>query len=396
MIVETRTGRRWLTMALAGMTAAGLLSACHPKESGAREGKGQGRNRAALVTVAPVQVKDVPLQLKAIGNVEAYSTVAVRALIGGQLEAVHFQQGQDVRKGDRLFTIDARPLKAELAQAEAALARDKAQERNAAEQLRRYGALYKEGGVSDEQYDQFRTNLAAIQATVAASRANVENARVQLGYATITAPVSGRTGTLQVHAGNLVRANDTAPLVTINQLSPIYVTFSVPQKDLPEITRYQAQGRIKVAAALPGTDAFTEEGTLTFVENAIDATTGTIKLRATFENAAKRLWPGQFVKVAVTLTTQPRVTVVPARAVQTSQQGEFVYVLQADQTVEARPVVTGQGNAGDAVIREGLKPGERVVTDGQLQLKPGAKVQVYDPAAPAKGEKGGKKREAAE
>lgn len=388
MIAETspRTPHRWLTMALAGLTAAGVLSACHPKEPGAKEGKG-GRQRAALVTVAPVQVKDVPLQLKAIGNVEAYSTVAVRALVGGQLEKVHFEQGQDVRKGDPLFTIDARPLRATLAQAEAALARDLAQEKNASEQLKRYGALYKDGGVSEEQYDQFRTNLLAIRATVAASRANVENARVQLGYATITAPVSGRTGTLQVHPGNLVRANDTTPMVTINQVSPIYVTFSLPQKDLPDVTRYQAQGRIKVAAALPGADAFTEEGTLSFVENAIDATTGTIKLRATFPNADKRLWPGQFVKVAVTLTTLPQVPVVPGRAVQNSQQGEFVYVLKADQTVEARPVVTGQENAGETVIREGLAAGEQVVTDGHLQLKPGAKVQVNDPRSAPKASK---------
>lgn len=393
MSIETSQGR-WWSLALAGAIALGALSACAPKEPGAKDGKGGGRKREALVTVAPAQEKDVPLQLRAIGNVEAYSTVAVRALVGGQLQAVHFRQGQDVRKGDRLFTIDARPMQAALAQAEAALARDRAQEKNAAEQLRRYTALYQEGGVSQEQYEQFRTNLAALRATVEASRANVENARVQLGYATVTAPLSGRTGTLQVHAGNLVRANDTTPLVTINQVSPIYVTFSLPQKDLPDVNRYQGEGRIKVTAAVPGAEQLTEEGSLTFVENAIDPTTGTIKLRATFPNAAKRLWPGQFVKVAVTLTTMPRVTVVPARAVQTSQQGEFVYVLKPDQTVEARPVVTGQAHEGETVVREGLAAGEQVVTDGQLQLKPGAKVQVYDPDAPQPERKGEKRQEA--
>lgn len=376
MTVETpgRSSRRWSSLALAGALAASLLAACHPKEA---KGKG-GRDRTALVTVATVQEQDVPLQLKAIGNVEAYNSVAVRALVGGQLQRVHFTQGQDVRKGDRLFSLDARPQEAAVAQAEAALARDRAQERNAAEQFRRYTALFQEGGVSQEQYDQLKTNLAALRATVAADRANLDSARVQLGYATITAPLSGRTGTLMVTEGNLVKANDTTPLVVINQLSPLYVTFSVPQKDLPDLTRYRARGPIEVQAAVSGSD-FTERGTLTFVENAIDPTTGTLKLRATFQNAARRLWPGQFVKVAVTLTTLRRAVVVPARAVQTSQQGQFVYVARADDTVEARPVVEGPATDGTAVITEGLTPGERVVTDGQLQLRPGARIKVYVP-----------------
>lgn len=371
-----RASQGGLTLALMGAIALG--TACHPKEPAGKEGRG-GRDREALVTVATVKQKDVPLQIRGIGNVEAYSSVAVRAVVGGQLQGVHFQQGQDVKKGDRLFTLDARPLAAALAQAEAALARDTAQERNAAEQLRRYASLYREGGVSQEQYDQFRTNLAALQATVQASRASVEHARVQVGYATIRAPLSGRTGTLQITEGNLVRANDATPLVVINQVSPLYVTFSLPQKDLPQITRYQAQGRLKVAAALPGSDALTEVGELTFVENAIDPTTGTIKLRATFENPARRLWPGQFVKVAVTLATVRGALVVPSRAVQTSQQGQFVYVAKPDRTVEARPVGLGQGNGPEAVIERGLVAGETVVTDGHLQLRPGAKIKVYEP-----------------
>lgn len=375
MTVETsgRNALRGLALALTGAIALG--TACHPKEP---DSKGGGK-REALVSVATVQERDVPLQIRSIGNVEAYSSVAVRAVIGGQLQGVHFQQGQDVKKGDRLFTLDSRPLQAALAQAEAALARDVAQERNAAEQLRRYAALYREGGVSQEQYDQFRTTLASLQATVQAGRANVENARVQLGYATLTAPVSGRTGTLQITEGNLVRANDTTPLVVINQVSPLYVTFSLPQKDLEPVTRYQAKGRLKVEAALPGSDQFTEEGALTFIENAIDPTTGTIKLRATFENSARRLWPGQFVKVAMTLTTLSKAVVVPAKAVQTSQQGLFVYVARPDDTAEARPVVSGQSSDGQTVIEEGLKPGEQVVTDGQLQLRPGAPIKVNRP-----------------
>ncbi|HEY9854935.1 MAG TPA: efflux RND transporter periplasmic adaptor subunit [Stenomitos sp.] len=392
MIVETTERQpRWLSLALTGAIAAGMLSACHAKAPDAKEGKG-GRSREALVTVATVQQKDVPLQVKAIGNVEAYSSVAVRALMGGQLQRVHFQQGQDVRKGDPLFTLDARPQQAAVAQAEAALERDRAQERNASEQFKRYSALFKEGGVSQEQYDQLKTNLAAIQATVQSDRANVDNARVQLSYATITAPISGRTGTLQVTEGNLVKANDTTPLVVINQVSPVYVTFSLPQKDLPQVTQYQAQGKVKVQAALPGSDRLTETGTLTFIENAIDPTTGTIKLRATFPNEAKRLWPGQFVKVAVTLTTLPNAVVVPSRAVQTSQQGQFVYVAKADDTVDARPVVQGQSNDGDTVIEQGLKPGETIVTDGQLQLRPGAKIKVYTPGADKAPGEGGRRR----
>lgn len=333
---------------------------------------------AVPVTVASAGQRSVPVQLKAIGNVEPFSIVAVKAQVSGTVARVHFAEGQDVRKGDLLFTIDPRPFEAALRQAEAILARDLAQARNAREQAERYGALLKDGIVTQEQYDQLRTTAEAYGATVAADRAAVDNARIELGYCTIRSPLTGRTGNLAVHPGNVVRANENPALVTINQVNPVYVAFSVPETELPEIRRHLVAGELKVEALLPADGQVAESGRVSFVDNMVDTATGTIRLKGTFANKSRRLWPGQFVNVQLTLATLPNATVVPSRAVQTGQQGQFVFVVKADATAEQRPVTAGITHEGFTVIAQGLKPGETVVTDGQMRLFPGAKVLLKE------------------
>jgi multidrug efflux system membrane fusion protein len=263
-----------------------------------------------------------------------------------------------------------------LLQAQAALDRDIAQAANAKSQAVRYQDLFKRGISTHEQVDQIETNAAALDATVGADRAAVENAKVQLQYATITAPLTGKTGLLQVHPGNLVRATDTTPIVTINKITPVYVSFAVPEALLPELKRYMARGKLAVTALAPNDPGPAAEGLITFVDNAVDTTTGQIKVKGTFANTDRRLWPGQYVNVNVTLSAEPNAIIVPSLAVQTGQQGTYVFVVKADQTVDLR-VVTVERTAGDqAVIASGLKPGETVVTDGQLRLNAGTRVSI--------------------
>jgi multidrug efflux system membrane fusion protein len=351
------------------MLAAALVSACDKKAP-------PPKKPVAPVTAAVVVQKTVPVQIRAIGNVEAYSTVGVKSQIGGELAKVHFREGQDVKKGDLLFTIDPRPYEAALKQAEANLAKDTAQLENAREEVRRYAELVKKGYVAQEQYDQIRTNSAALEATVNADKALVENAKLQLKYCYIYSPITGRTGYLQSNQGNLIKANADNPIVTINQVQPIYVTFSVPEQYLDEIKKYMASGKLRVGASIGSDNSSPEEGVLTFVDNTVDVTTGTIKLKATFVNRQRRLWPGQFVNVSLTLSSQPDAIVVPSEAIQTGQSGQYVFVIKSDLTVDARPVTVARSLDGESVIGNGLKPGERVVTDGQLRLVPGAKVEI--------------------
>jgi membrane fusion protein, multidrug efflux system len=332
------------------------------------------------VTVGTVAQKTVPVQLTAIGNVEAISTIQVKSQIGGTLNKVHFKEGQDVAKGSLLFTIDPRQYEAQVKQAEANLAKDKAQMENAREEARRYEELVKKGYVARQQYEQFRTNAAALEATVNADNAMLENARLQLKYCYIYSPINGRTGNLIANEGNLVKASADTAMVVINQIQPIYVTFSVPEQNLTEIKKYMTQGKINVEVYMSKDDKSPGQGVLTFVDNAVDPTTGTIKLKATFPNAQKKLWPGQFVNVAVTLTTQPNALLVPASAIQTGQSGQFVFVVKNDNTVESRPVVAGRTIDDATVIEKGVSPGETVVTDGQLRLIPGAKVEIKNNA----------------
>jgi multidrug efflux system membrane fusion protein len=414
------------TLAVLALIASLGLAACSDRAGG------QGRPAAAPpvpVGVATAERKTVPLQVTTVGNVQPYTVVTVRPQVAGQIQAVHFKEGQDVKRGDLLFTIDPRPLQAAVRQAEANVAKDQAAlrqteaalaqrhaevtqaqanlERDLAQlemakvQNERYRELVQRELVAREQYDQVKTTLAAAQATVQADRAAVENARasaraaeamvenaraainaneamtetarLQLAYTTIRAPMDGRTGNLLVQAGNVVKANE-GDLVVIAQVRPIYVSFAVPELQLGAVARYQSAGSLKVEAMMDGGQR-RAVGSLTFLNNTVDPSTGTIQLKATFPNADNALWPGQFVDVALTLATENAV-VVPAQAVQAGQQGPFVFVVKPDLTVESRLVKPGRRLVGELVIEQGLSGGEQIVTDGQLRLVPGARVEI--------------------
>ena len=327
------------------------------------------------VTVAKVEQKTMPITIRAIGNVEAIETVAVKARIGGELLRIPFREGDTVHRGDVLFVIDARPYRAALAQAEALLARDQALLAKAESDITRYADLVKQDYVTKEQYDQIIADAAALKAAVAGDQAAVETARLNVEYCTITAPVTGRTGNLNVKIGNLIKANDDKAMVTINQTAPIYVSFSVPAQLLAAVLAHRGSG-ISVLAALPEGASEPPTGMLTFVDNAVDTSTSTILLKATFPNRDEILWPGQFVDVTVILGEEPDRVVCPAPAVQTGQQGQHVFVVKNDNTVELRPVQVNRMDEHDAVIDSGLSPGETVVTDGQLRLVPGSTVEI--------------------
>ena len=367
----TTSGRchRRIMAVLFCIPVALVLGACGPKKEPPRD------RPPVPVQVASSRVESVPLQIRAIGNIEASNTVAIKAQVSGVVSRVHFREGQDVQKGDLLFTIDPRPFEASLKQAEAALAKDLAQAKYAQEQVRRYGDLVKDGIVTQDQFDQVRANADANAAAIASDRAAIENARIQLGYCYIRSPISGRTGNLAVNVGNMVKANDVPVLVTINQLSPIYATFSVPERDMVEIRKYLGRG-VRVEAFVTGDESKGETGGISFLDNAVDTATGTIKLKGTFANSNRRLWPGQYVNVVITLTTLENSVVVPTQAVQTGQQGQYVFVLKQDQTVEQRPITVGVASGSSTIVTRGLNPGETVVTDGQVRLIPGAKVEV--------------------
>jgi multidrug efflux system membrane fusion protein len=368
-----------------------------------RAGGGRSRGGQAVPVVAASAVhKAIPIQIRAVGNVEAFTTVSVKSQVTGVLTQAHFKEGQDVKKGQLLFTIDPRPFEAALKQAEANLARDTAQVRNLREQVRRYAELVEKQYVSREQYDQIKTNADAAEAVVDADKAAVENAKVQLSYCYIYSPINGRVGSLLVNEGNLVRVNDGAPLVVINQLTPINVTFAIPEQHLAEIKRRMASGKLVVAAKFPSDEARDEgrpeEGVLAFVDNAVDRTTGTIKLKAEFQNQDRRLWPGQFVNVALTLTTQGDAVVIPSEAIQVGPEGQYVFVIKQDKQVEMRPVTIGQTQEGEAVIAKGLRAGEQVVREGQFLLGPGSRVDIKQEAktVDASAEKAGEQRKRGE
>jgi multidrug efflux system membrane fusion protein len=354
--------------------------------AGTEQGQGRGAGRArggeaVPVTVATAVQKNVPVQIQAVGNVESYSTVSIKSQVTGVINQAHFKEGQDVKKGQLLFTIDPRPLEAALKQAEANLARDTAQLNNSREQAKRYAELVEKQYVSREQYDQIKTNADAAEAVVAADKASVDNAKVQLSYCYIYSPVNGRVGTLLVNEGNLVRVNDGAPLLVINQLIPIFVTFNVPEQYLADIKRRMAGGNLTVEAKFPSDQDRPEQGVLVFVDNSVDRTTGTIKLKAEFKNLELRLWPGQFINVALTLSTQGNAVVVPSDAIQVGPDGQQVFVVKKDKRIEIRPVTVGQAQAGESVITKGLAPGETVVREGQFLLGPGSRVDIKETAS---------------
>ena len=337
----------------------------------------KGKDAPAVpVIVATVAEQSVPLKIQAIGNVEVQNTVSIKSRLDGQIVKVGFSDGQDIAKGQLLFEIDARPLQAQLQQAQATLARDKAQLERARAQEERYKDLLQKGFVSQDAYAQFRTNVDTAAATVNASESAVENMRVQTEYATIRSPIEGRAGKILIQQGNLVKANDTVSLVVINQIAPIYVSFAVPEQYLGVIRKYMAAGKLAVEAVPQGTaDAATAIGTVAFIDNTVDATTGTVRLRATFPNRDKALWPGQFVTASVTLNEQQNAIVVPSQAIQTGPKGQFVYVIKAG-AAEMREIAVERVDGAQTVIGKGLAAGEQVVTSGQSRLIPGMKVSI--------------------
>ncbi|HEX2225642.1 MAG TPA: efflux RND transporter periplasmic adaptor subunit [Candidatus Binatia bacterium] len=352
------------------------------RDAGRGQARGGGRSREAIpVLVATAMQKSIPVQIRAVGNAEPYATVSVKSQVTGVLTKAHFKEGQDVKQGQLLFTIDPRPLEAAVKQAEANLARDTAQLKNLREQVRRYADLVEKQYVSREQYDQIRTNADAMESVVDADKAALENARVQLSYCYIYSPVNGRVGSLLVNEGNLVRVNDAAPLVVINQVSPMNVTFSVPEQHLADLKRRMTGGQLKVAASFPSDEGRPEVGVLEFVDNTVDRATGTIKLKAVFTNTEHRLWPGQFINVALTMTTEQNAVVIPSEAVQVGQEGQHVFVIKPDKTVEVRPVTLGTTSDGEAVIAKGLAAGEQVVKEGQFLLGPGSRIEIKDSSA---------------
>lgn len=362
-----------LTMVLS--VVALIFSGCSEKKPATAASPSSMVAAAVPVVAAKAVQRDMPVQVTAIGNVEAYSTVTVKSLVDGEIQQAYFTEGQDVRKGDLLFSIDARPFQAALDQAEANLARDQAQAEYAKAEAKRYTELEKEGIVSQLQFEQFNSNAQALDAAVRADQAAVEDAKIKLSYCSISSPIDGRTGSLLVHPGNLVKTNDTS-LVVINQVSPIYVDFSVPEQYLPQVKQHQQQGRLRVLAYPSADKANGSKGNLTFINNTVDANTGTIELKGTFQNSDRKLWPGQFVNVIVDLTVQRNATVVPSQAVQNSEQGQYVYVIKSDHTADFRPVTVGNTLEGVTIVEKGVQPGETVVTNGQLRLYPGAKVSL--------------------
>jgi membrane fusion protein, multidrug efflux system len=328
------------------------------------------------VLAATVTEKTVPVELKVIGNVEAYSTVSIKSRLAGQLVQVNFKEGQDVKQGDLLFVIDPRPYEAALRQVEANLVRDKALATKAQADAGRYAELIRKQFVSQQDYDQAKATAESLGATVHADEVAVQNAKLNLSYCYIKAPISGRTGSLIAHQGNMIKDNADTAMVVINQIQPIYVSFAIPEQNLAEIRKYMAMEKVPVEAVIAGQENNPEVGVLTFIDNAVDKATGTILCKATFTNEAKRLWPGLFINVVVKLSSQPNAVLAPSRAIQSSQEGDIVFVIKPDLTVEIRPVGVGRSIDGDVIITKGLTPGERVVTDGQLRLVPGAKVEI--------------------
>jgi len=375
------------------VSLGGILSAVYYGTSIRANGKDAPAKRGAPavpVTVAPVRTQSTPLRLPAIGNVEAFATVSVKARVDGQIVAVQFKEGEPVTRGEVLFRIDPRPFEAALRQAEANALRDQAARDQARSQAKRYEELLAKNFVSKEAYAQIRTNAEIAEATARASQASLESARLNLEYCTIRAPIDGYAGKVLLQAGNLVKANDPTPLVVINQVRPIYVNFAVAEQNLSAIRKFAAKSVLAVEASPPGASKPAATGRLVFIDNAVDASTGTVKLRARFDNHDLALWPGQFVSVSLRLYEQKDAIVVPSQAVQTGPEGDYVFLVRDDSTVELRNVKVERTEGDLAVVASGLAPGERVVTAGQLRLGPKTRVQVRGaggkrpPAAPNK------------
>jgi len=332
--------------------------------------------------VSTVEQRNVPVQITAIGNVEAYQTVQIRSQVNGQIETIHFKEGQDVRQGQLLYSLDKRPFQAALEQAQGNLKRDEAQAANAKLQAARYTDLENQGVISHEQADLQRTEASSNSAAVYADQASVDAAKVQLQYTDIYAPIGARAGALMMNVGNLVKANDTPFLVQLNQIAPIYVTFTIPEARLSEVRQFVAAKRLKVIAYPKGQNSNNTEGLLTFIDNGVDPQTATIKLKATFQNKDRRLWPGEFVDVVLKLSTVHGAITVPTKAVQSGQQGDYVYVVSKAGTATPHQVTTVGIYQNLTIVKSGLNPGDTVIVDGQLRVAPNGKVVVQSSLPP--------------
>ena len=361
--------RAWRTVALAGLIA-GAISGCGRDDESAPRAKAA----AVPVVVAGVIRATIPVELSAVGNVEPSATVEVKARVDGHIERVSFAEGQEVEEGMPLFSLDQRPLAAQLAQAEANLARSRSQYDNARLEEGRYVDLVKKKVVSEDQYAQIRTARQSAEANVRADEAAIQTARLQIEYSTVQAPISGRTGQVLIQRGNLVKANDTKPLVVINRMNPVYVTFAVPEQQVGAVRRAMERGTVVVRATGPEADAVPVEGRLAFIDNAVTPDSGTIRLKALFDNPRRSLWPGQFVTVVVVLDEEKDVLVVPSQAIQVGPKGSHVFVVGAEQTVELRPVTVVRTLRDETIVAGGVAPGERVVVVGQWRLRAGSLV----------------------
>ena len=370
----------------AAIALAAILAFGCSKGSGGGDGAGKGKGRGAggdapvPVSVAEVTQADVPVTVGTFGTVEPYASVAVKSQVNGALSEVHVKEGQDVKAGDLLFVIDPRPYQAALGVAEANLEKDTAQAALAQSELARSEDLLKSGIGAASDYDKDKAAAASANASVSGDREAIETAKLNLAYCYINAPIDGRTGALFVDRGNTVKANDV-PIITINQVRPIYVVFSLPEQELPRIREYSAARALDVEAAVRGGENRPARGKLTFIDNAVSSDTGTIVLKATFDNSDERLWPGQHVEVTLFLTTVEGAVVAPAPAVQDGQSGKYAFVVKSDMTVENRAVVAGDSFGDKVIIEKGLKLGETVVIEGHLKLVPGAKIAVKAPIA---------------
>lgn len=372
VICDRPVAGRWLTIAAVVLSC---LAASCSKDTGGNTPGGPG-GRPTPVSAAVVGTRSVPVELSTFGTVQADATVAVKSQVDGIITKVHFTKGQHVRKGDLLFTVDPRPFKAALDQAEANLARDTVLANNAQKDVQRAEALYQKGIASEEELDKAKASAESQAAAVRADAALVERARLDLEYCSIASPIDGRIGNMLVDEGNLITKANDAALAVVNRIRPVQVFFSLPQTDLGEVRKYMAQSPLTVLAYAEKDQQDAESGKLVFVDNAIDTGTGTVRLGAVFANEDERLWPGQYVAVKLTLATRHDAIVVPSKAVETGRDGKYVFVIRADKRVEFRPV-TVLANTGDvAVIGEGLRVGEQVVTDGQFRLSPGWRVEI--------------------
>lgn len=377
-----------------------MAQACGKADDKSGAKAGAGKKGIPPVVVAEAVIKDVPLQISAIGNIQALASVSIKSQVEGEISAVHFKEGQEVRAGDPLFSIDSRMYEAQLRQAEASLAKDRAQLLNTKKQLERYASVLRKG-ITEEQYDNLSANAASLEASIKSDEAMIDAAKLRVSYCSIKAPVNGVTGSLKVSKGNIVKANDNdRPLVSINQIKPIYAVFSIPERNLTDIRRLMLEKKLEVMAQLPdqisgqsaSNNVKSVKGSLAFIENSVDITTGSILIKASFPNEDAGLWPGQFVNITLGLGTRKDAVMIPSQAVLSGQKGEYVLVVKDDETVEFRGVKTGTAINGETVINEGLSAGEKVITDGQMKLTPGSKVKIAEGKGASDKKEDGKKK----